>query len=282
MNFRDAAALYVSLGWRIFPLEPGSKRPFLGSRGVLEATDDAALIDAWHAREPASNIAIACGASALMVVDLDPRNHCWQTISRWEAERKVLPMTVHSQTRSNGLHLYFALEKPLPEGWKRKLSGGIDIQTGNKYVVAPPSVIDPSKVDDHQGGAYSWLRSPIGPHLPPPPPWLLQMLRPPPAGSQGAGKAYRGKTATGTAERRLEGALRKVAGAGKGNRNHELNRQAHLLGRMIVEDGLDPAMVENRLLEAGLAANPEYGHRGTLATVRSGIKKGMAHAQRVG
>lgn len=276
MNFRDAAAFYVSLGWKVFPLEPGSKRPFPGSRGVLDATDDADVIDGWHRQAPTSNIAIACGVSGLMVVDLDPRHHCWQTLARWEAERKALPMTVHARTRSGGLHLYFALANPLPDGWKRKLAGGVDIQTGNKYVVAPPSVIDPAKVDDRQGGAYAWQRSPIGPHLPPPPRWLLEMLKPPPAGK------FTGKAATGTAERRLEGALRKVAQASKGNRNAELNRQAHLLGRMIVEDKLDPAMVENRLLEAGLAANPEYGRRGTLATIRSGIRGGMQHAQRGG
>jgi hypothetical protein len=99
------------------------------------------------------------------------------------------------------------------------------------------------------------------------------MLKPPPV------RKFEGKAAKGSAERRLEGALRKVASAGKGNRNSELNRQAHLLGRMIVENGLDPTMVENRLLEAGLSVNPEYGRRGTLATIRSGLKGGMLHAQ---
>jgi hypothetical protein len=239
---------------------------------VLDATDDADQIEVWHNRAPASNIAIACGVSGLLVVDLDPRNHCWQTLARLEKERKVLPMTVHAQTRSGGLHLYFRLAAPLPEGWKRKLPGGIDIQTGNKYVVAPPSVIDADKVDDGQAGAYSWLRSPIGPDLPPPPRWLLEMLKPPPT------RKYTGKAATGMAERRMEGALRKVAEASKGQRNDELNKQAHLLGSMIVTDGLSEAMVEARLVEAGMAANPEYGYRGTLATVRSGLMKGKLHA----
>jgi hypothetical protein len=272
MNFRDVAAFYVSLGWKVFPLQPGSKRPFDGSHGVVDATDDSAQIDTWHKRAPNSNIAIACGASGLMVVDLDPRNHCWQTLARWEAERKVLPLTVHARTRSGGLHLYFALAAPLPEGWRRKLPGGVDIQTGNKYVVAPPSIIDPKQVDDGQGGTYSWQRNPIGANLPYPPKWLLDMLKPP------AAPRYTGKRAEGRVEQRIEGALNKVRNAGKGARNDELNKQAHLLGRMIVENGLDPAMVEQRLLEAGMTANPEYGQKGTLATIRSGISKGMLHA----
>jgi hypothetical protein len=272
MNFRDTAAFYVSLGWKVFPLQPGSKRPFDGSHGVVDATDDSAQIDAWHKRAPNSNIAIACGASGLMVVDLDPRNHCWQTLARWEAERKVLPLTVHARTRSGGLHLYFSLAAPLPEGWRRKLPGGVDIQTGNKYVVAPPSIIDPKQVDDGQGGTYSWQRNPIGASLPYPPKWLLDMLKPP------AAPRYTGKRAEGRVEQRIEGALNKVRNAGKGARNDELNKQAHLLGRMIVENGLDPGMVEQRLLEAGMTANPEYGQKGTLATIRSGISKGMLHA----
>lgn len=272
MNFRDTAAFYVSLGWKVFPLQPGSKRPFDGSHGVIDATDDATKIDAWHARAPDSNIAIACGVSGLMVVDLDPRNHCWNTLARWEAERKVLPMTVHARTRSGGLHLYFSMSAPLPDGYRRKLPGGVDIQTGNKYVVAPPSVIDPKKVDDGLGGTYTWLRNPIGASLPYPPKWLLEMLKPPPA------EKYTGKRAEGRVESRIEGALNKVRNAGKGGRNDELNKQAHLLGRMIVENGLDPGMVEQRLLEAGMTANPEYGSKGTLATIRSGIQKGMLHA----
>jgi hypothetical protein len=272
MNFRDVAAFYVSIGWKVFPLQPGSKRPFDGSRGVIDATDDALAIDVWHARAPDSNIAVACGASGLMVVDLDPRNHCWQTLARWEADRKVLPMTVHARTRSGGLHLYFSLAAPLPEGWRRKLPGGVDIQVGNKYVVAPPSIIAADKVDDGLAGAYTWLRNPIGASLPYPPKWLMEMLKPP------AAPKYTGKRAEGSVERRVEGALTKVRNAGKGDRNNELNKQAHLLGRMIVEDGLDADMVEQRLLEAGLGANPEYGQKATLATIRSGVRKGMLHA----
>lgn len=98
------------------------------------------------------------------------------------------------------------------------------------------------------------------------------MLKPSPA------PRYAGRKPGGSVGARLTGALRKVAEAGKGNRNIELNKQAHLLGRMIVEDGLTEGQAEAMLLEAGLTANPEYGRKATLATIRSGLKKGMAHA----
>src|SRR5262249_43536700 len=76
MNFREAADWYVSLGWKVLPLQPGSKVPFAGSHAVNDATNDPGVIDSWHARAPDSNIAIACGASDLLVLDFDPRNHC--------------------------------------------------------------------------------------------------------------------------------------------------------------------------------------------------------------
>jgi CheY-like chemotaxis protein len=60
MNFRDVAAFYVSLGWKVFPLQPGSKRPFDGSRGVIDATDDALAIGASGVTEkPADRDALA-------------------------------------------------------------------------------------------------------------------------------------------------------------------------------------------------------------------------------
>jgi hypothetical protein len=283
-HFRDAADLYVRLRWKIFPLKPGSKEPFQGSHGVKDATNDIGTIYAWHARVPNSNIGIACGASTLMVVDLDPRHGCWQTLERWKEEGKHFPQTVRARTRSGGLHLYFRMEQPLPDGWKRKLPGGIDIQVGNKYVVAPPSIIHPDKVDDGQGGAYRWEQAPIGPHLLEPPQWLLDMLKPPPTTanySRGylwpSGSAGEGASRL---ERQVQGALRKVANAPEGHRNDELNNMAHLLGRLVVESGLDYQWAEARLVEAGMAANPGVGQKATLATVRSGLQKGMAHAGR--
>lgn len=277
MNFREAADLYVSLGWRVFPLQPGSKRPFDGSRGVKDATDDPDQIDAWHARAPDSNIAIACGASDLMVVDLDPRHGCWQTLQSWEAKGWQLPLTVHARTRSGGLHLYFGLAAPLPDGWRRKLPGGVDIQVGNKYVVAPPSVIQAAEVDDGHPGVYAWLKPPIGPELPVAPGWFMRLLEPPKRRPYAPGKMPEGDLS-----KIVAGCLRKVADAPKGTRNDELNKQAHLLGRLVVEAGLPLSQAESMLISAGLAANPEYGLAGTEATVHSGLRKGMAHANTTG
>jgi hypothetical protein len=100
MNFFDASALYVSLGWQVFPLKPGSKEPWPGSRGVLDATADADVIAKWAQRDISSNVAIACGKSNLLVVDLDPRHGAWERMADWEREGRMFPRTVCAETRS--------------------------------------------------------------------------------------------------------------------------------------------------------------------------------------
>jgi len=270
VNFRDEADNYVSLGWKVFPLQPGSKQPFEKSHGVVDASDNPDKIDAWHARCPNSNIAIACGASHLMVVDLDPRNDCWRTLEGWEKRGWTFPLTAHVRTRSGGLHLYFRLDKPLPEGWRRKLPGGVDIQVGNKYVVAPPSVIDADKVDDGQAGEYVWVKKPLGAALPMAPRWFFELLRPPPLP-----KFTKAQMKTDTAKR-LEGAALAVSRSGKGGRNNELNKQAHLVGRLVAQRGLSEELAFNRLMQAALSTG--LPQREAYATIRSGIKGGKRNA----
>jgi Bifunctional DNA primase/polymerase, N-terminal len=270
MNFFDAAAQYVSVGWQVFPLKPGSKEPWPGSRGVLDASDDAELLATWAERDNTSNVAIACGKSGLMVVDLDPRHGCWKRIADWKREGKVFPRTVCAETRSGGQHLYFKFPEGLPLGWRRKLAGGVDIQVGNKYVVAPPSIIDPGMKKDGIGGAYRWIRAPLGPDLPSPPRWLLNLLKPPPP------QRFVGKHPSGTIDRRLEGAVRRVAEAAPGTRNDELNKQAHLLGRMIAAEGVSFRLAEARLTEAAQACGLDLVE--TRNTIASGLRAGMEHA----
>jgi hypothetical protein len=81
-----AALAYAERGWHVFPLRPGSKQPALhgGDRcprtglcrdGHLgweqRATTDPARIHTCWTHGPAWNLAIACGPSDLVVIDLD-------------------------------------------------------------------------------------------------------------------------------------------------------------------------------------------------------------------
>src|SRR5918993_3058703 len=65
-----AVGIASRLGWSIFPLQPGRKVPAT-KRGLHAATTDLELIGRWWQRCPRFNIGINCGASGLLVVDLD-------------------------------------------------------------------------------------------------------------------------------------------------------------------------------------------------------------------
>ena len=73
MSTNLEAALYYAqrLGWRVFPLKPGDKRP-----AVIDwpnvATTDPEQIRRWWAQMPAANIGLACGD--LLAVDLDRKD----------------------------------------------------------------------------------------------------------------------------------------------------------------------------------------------------------------
>lgn len=130
------------LGWSVFPIYPRSKKPFVASRGYLDATQGEAQIRAWWERVPDANIGIACGASGLVVLDVDPRNGGNESLAALEAKHGPLPATLEARTGGGGRHFYFI-------GNLRKgvLGPGLDLQGAGAYVVAPPSVTE---------GPYTW------------------------------------------------------------------------------------------------------------------------------
>lgn len=72
-----AAALDLAArGWRVLPVASGGKQPLghLVPHGWHEVTSDAPTVRRWWTAAPAANIGVACAPSALVVVDVDPRN----------------------------------------------------------------------------------------------------------------------------------------------------------------------------------------------------------------
>ncbi len=60
MTTRDWALAYASLGWRVFPVVAGQKRPMY--RGwQRDATTDPGLIGRYWRSEPGPNIGLVCG-----------------------------------------------------------------------------------------------------------------------------------------------------------------------------------------------------------------------------
>src|SRR5690606_21878075 len=98
---------YAGRGWAVFPVD--GKVPYGGTRGVHEATTDTATIAAWWRRWPHANVAIAAGASGLVILDVDTkRGDGFASLADLEADLGALPAAPTVRTPTGGAHLYFA------------------------------------------------------------------------------------------------------------------------------------------------------------------------------
>lgn len=105
-------------------------------------------IEFWWDRWPEANVGIVTGwVSALVVLDIDPRNGGDATLSALEAAHGPLPTTVTGLTGGGGRHLYFAHPTHLVPS--RPLGGGVDLKAEGGVVVAPPS-------EHASGRRYRW------------------------------------------------------------------------------------------------------------------------------
>ncbi len=135
---RAALAYATKLGLSVFPLAPRKKQPdaCLTPHGFLEASRDSNAITAWWKASPSANVAVACAASDLVVIDVDPRNGGDETFVALTRELGELPSTWTVLTPGGGTHLYL---KHSGGRIRPSLGPGIDLKHQG-YVVAPPSV----------------------------------------------------------------------------------------------------------------------------------------------
>lgn len=160
----DALAL-AEYGFDVLLLRPYSKEPYRKARGRTEGGYKVATRDGAELRRiwrPDSNIGIACGASGLVVIDVDPKNGGDKSFENLQAEvgKSVFEDVprVNSPT-AGGTHYYYSAPAELEIRPQRRLSG-IDILSDGSYVVAPPSI-------GCNGNLYSWAAGRgKGPELP--------------------------------------------------------------------------------------------------------------------
>lgn len=182
-----AALEYVSRGWHVFPIfEVGddgnctcTDGPDCGNpgkhprtpRGLLNATDDPKQVKKWWKRWPKANVAIACGLSGLVVVDVDPRNGGDATAGELEAKHGRLPETPRAVTGGGGSHELFSMPDGVPSVRSGKLGLGVDIKAEGGYIIAAPS-------NHYSGSLYTWDSGahPSDTKLAPCPKWVLDRL----------------------------------------------------------------------------------------------------------
>src|SRR5262249_58350383 len=108
--------------------------------GVKDATTDPATIDRWWGTWPRAHVAIAAGASGLLVVDVDPRNGGDDSLADLEREHGALPETPRQLTGGGGVHVLFKRpDRPHVRGPRHGLGRGVDVKAdGGDIIAAPP------------------------------------------------------------------------------------------------------------------------------------------------
>jgi Bifunctional DNA primase/polymerase, N-terminal len=281
----DAAAR----GWRVFPLRPGGKPPALHGESSCPGTGECAgghrkweqrattdpdrIRACWAAG--AFNVGIACGPSALVVIDLDKpkgENDAPDGAANFRAlcERaeQPVPTTYTVRTGGGGWHLYFTA----PTGARLGNTAGrlaplIDTRAWGGYVVAPGSATPdgPYSVSD----AYPVANLPE---------WLQKALTVPQKPTVAPFPLPAARNASRYAAAALHNETANVAQAPEGSRNRTLVRAARALGRLVASGDLSREEVEQALNEAGQAAGLPPGE--CRAAVTSALNWSIAHNPR--
>ena len=243
------ALAYAAMGWRVYPVARGGKRPLF--TGWLEdATSEPALIGRWWPRDPgAPNIGVVAGEQ-FDVIDVEAEH---VPGFREAARARGLPSTPIARSGGGGLHLYVA---PLGLGTRRLLLHGVHVGElkGSGGVLVPPSFTT---------GAYAWLRAPSGVLIADAPAWLRALADGPRREEPHTG----GRLSPSRAVALVAALYRVVAAATEGERNALL----FWASCRAAEHGVDRDAAAEILLSAALKAGlPEHEAR---ATIASGIRR---------
>ena len=269
-ELRKWALCLAELGWRVFPLLPGSKRPALHGHarcpgtGVCRdghlgweqrATRDPGRISACWDEVP-YNIGLAAGPSGLVVVDLDQPKDSTVLPDRWSilgirtgpevfdvlvrrASAQV-PETYTVTTPSGGIHHYF--RAPADAEFRStagELGPLVDTRARGGYVVAPGSVTPQ--------GAYELFDDTEPADLPG---WLARELAPKPSVAISApheiAAVHRSRYITAA----LTDEADRVAAAKPGQQNQTRYTAALALGRLVSGDSLEESALRTALHSA--------------------------------
>lgn len=178
----EAALGYASIGWPVFPVAPGSKRPLhanphphgsaersackgecgLMGHGCHDATVDEATIVRWWTEHPRANVGLATGAPGPDVLDIDVKGDAPGLESLAEIER--MPGVLDASmllvdTPSGGLHYYFSGSG---QGNGSIRGKGVDFRGAGGYVLAPPSKVGGYRYHINEflpgDGGINWVR----------------------------------------------------------------------------------------------------------------------------
>lgn len=276
MNLHDIAVAHAERGWHVLALRPGAKAPAT-KHGLLDATDDVARISRFWRLHPTCNVGIRTGLS-FDALDLDGTEGC-ESFDEWCTQQGIpfdFTTVPAVGTPKDGLHVYCT---PTGAGNRARMLPGVDWRGRNGYVVAAGSMRE-------DGKSWAWLDEWGSTNDPwPTPEQLHNLVTPPqvrPGGLTDAERVTYTSTAGGTGTRygaaALDDEIRRVASAGAGARNAQLNESAFVLYTLVAGGQLDERTTTVALERAAAACG--LGEKETAQTLQSALRAGMEKPRR--
>jgi hypothetical protein len=262
----DAALWLANHGLAVFPCisdpDPAIDKKPATRNGFYGATTDPERIRRWWWRDRL--VGVPTGrVTGLAVLDVDPRHggHLWveDNARRLHDRRSGVPITRVHRTQSGGQHWLFACDGDELRNSGGTIAPGIDVRANGRYAIWWPAhgceVPHPLRLDC----------------LAPWPKWLDWLIPKPvpaaplpmPVDAQGASRLRSWSTEA------LKIAIRQVAKAPVGTRNHTLNAMTYMLGEYIQAGGLDVAEVVGSMTIAARAAGED--ERKITPTIQSAL-----------
>ncbi len=295
MSNRDVAVRLAEAGLYVFPcaVEKTPARGFLWQAWATNDPAEVAAIWSYYGAECAP--AIACGASGLVVLDLDRKPGKADGVAAMDAlldghggHISECPVVA---TPSGGYHIYFRQPADRVLGNRTgALPAGIDVRGDGGYVLAPDAVLSTGEYYEQVQGA-ALLDAPVIPD------WLTELIEAgresDPLGCPGWGTpprtavagAWNTRRATAYIESALNGWMNKLIVAPEGTRNNLLNDAVHYIAGLIACPTLAAATVSDgdvwRAMEFacqrnGYLASRKDGWPAFRATFRSAWLSGFA------
>lgn len=150
-NLLENAIEYSKKGWFVFPCHEKETEPFTDSKGKIRtmkaktpyikggfqvATLDEKQIITWWKKYPNAAIGISCGASNLVVVDVDVKDGR-KGFDNFMGLNVSYEGALQSFTPSGGMHIIFS---GLTNSYVN-IKSGIDLRSKGSFIIVPPSRI---------------------------------------------------------------------------------------------------------------------------------------------
>lgn len=159
---KDQALSLAESGFKIFPLRPGMKEPYLGEYWSDIMTTDSETINAWFQQRKDMNYGV-CPGDRHVVIDLDVKPDANGVNDFFSLELEYGEVNTFSvETPSGGRHLYLRVTHAVSNA--NQFPKGIDVRGAGGYVVGPGSrlVEGLCKAKDTPGEYAVYNDAPVG------------------------------------------------------------------------------------------------------------------------